>query len=182
MRIVAGKHRGRVILSPKTKGIRPTSSMMREAMFNILVNLNMVENSRVVDLCCGTGALGIEALSRGAQKVVFIDGSSEHLKLAWDNISSIGEQDNAVMLRAAVENLPKAREEFDLFFLDPPYFKGVADKALISLVENGWLAKDAMIAVELPLKEELKFDQKFFQEELNRKYGNSKLILLRFKG
>ena len=151
-------------------------------MFNILVNLNMVEDAKAVDLCCGTGALGIEALSRGAKKAVFIDGSNEHLRLAWANICSLGEQENVTMIRAAVENLPKAREEFDLIFLDPPYFKAVADKALVSLVENGWLAKNAVLAVEMSLREELKFDPNFYLEELNRKYGNSKLILLRYKG
>jgi 16S rRNA (guanine966-N2)-methyltransferase len=181
MRVIAGKYKGATILSPKNKGIRPTSSMLREAIFNILMNLGVIEDANVVDVCCGTGALGIEALSRGAKKAVFIDGSSEHLKLAWDNISHIKAQDNAVMIRSAAENLPPAREEFDLIFLDPPYFKGVADKALNSLVNNGWLKNGAIIVVEMPLKEDLKFDPKKFAEEMTRRYGNSKIIVLRYK-
>ncbi len=180
MRIVGGKHRSRVILSPKDKGIRPTSSKMREAMFNILSSMDILEDARVLDLCCGTGALGIEAISRGAKKVVFIDGSSDHLKLAWENICSIKEQDASVMLRASVENLPKAREKFTLAFLDPPYYKGLVNKALISLEQNEWLEKSAIIMVELPIKEDVKFSEQIFEQILCRNYGNSKLIILKY--
>lgn len=178
MRVIAGKHKGRILLSPQDKGIRPTSSKIRESMFNILSNLNVIENAKVIDLCCGTGALGIEALSRGANKVVFIDGSNTHLKLAWTNICQLKEQDNSIMLRAFAESLPKAQEKFDLVFIDPPYSKGIADKALYSLLNNGWLAKGAIIVIESSLKEDISFSSDFFTELSIRKYGNTKIILL----
>lgn len=178
MRIIAGKHKGRILLSPSDKGIRPTSSKIRESIFNIITNMNIIEDAKVVDLCCGTGALGIEALSRGASKVVFIDGSSAHLKLAWNNICHLNEQDKVVMLRAFAENLPKAQEEFNLIFIDPPYLKGIADKALSSLLNSGWLAKNAIILVELSIKEDLITLTDSFREITVRKYGNTKIILL----
>ncbi len=181
MRIIAGKYKGRNLLSPSDKGIRPTSSKIRESVFNILANLGILEGARVIDLCCGTGALGIEALSRGAAKVVFIDGSNQHLKLAWTNICHLNEQEKSIMLRAAAENLPQAKEEFDLVFIDPPYFKDVASKALSSLLHNGWLAKNSTIVIELSAKEDLIYSNENFQEISIRKYGNTKIILLELK-
>ena len=179
MKIIAGKYRGRSLFSPTDKGIRPTSSKVRESIFNILANMNVIENASVIDLCCGTGALGIESLSRGAKKVVFIDGSNQHLKLAWTNICLLNEQERSVMLRTAAEDLPKAKEQFDLIFIDPPYFKGIASKALISLVNNGWLAKGATIVIEMPLKEDLSFAEEHFQELSVRKYGNIKIMFIK---
>ena len=178
MKIIAGKYRGRVLLSPSDNGIRPTSSRVRESIFNILNSMNVIEGASVIDLCCGTGALGIESLSRGAKKVVFIDGSNQHLKLAWTNICQLNEQENSIMLRAGAEDLPKAKEQFDLIFIDPPYFKGIASKALISLFNNGWLAKNSTIVIEMPAKEDLNFSEEHFKALSTRKYGNIKIILL----
>lgn len=178
MRIIAGKHRGKPLLSPRDKGIRPTSSKSREALFNILSNLQVVENARVLDLCCGTGALGLEALSRGASHVIFIDGSAEHLKLAAQNIHYLQEQNQSTLLRANAENLPQSVEELDLVFIDPPYFKKVADKALVSLVAKKWLKNNAIVVVELAKTEDLVFSSAEFQEIDKRIYGNSKFILL----
>lgn len=178
MKIIAGKHRGRNLFSPTGDGVRPTSSKMRESIFNILMSMGILEDSKVVDLCCGTGALGIEAISRGAGKVIFIDGSNQHLKLAWENICSLKEQDKATMIRSSAEKLPKAREEFSIVFIDPPYHKGIADKALVSLVEQGWLAKGATIIIELSKREDLSFSNEHFQQTNLKEYGNSKVLLL----
>lgn len=178
MRIIAGKHKGRNLLSPTDKGIRPTSSKIRESMFNILINLNAIEDSNVIDLCCGTGALGIEALSRGAAKVVFIDGSNQHLKIAYANIVQVNETEKSTILRANAEDLPQAREKFNLVFIDPPYFKKVADKALISLIEKDWLAEKAIILIEQDRREDLVFSTDHYQQVMERSYGNSKIILL----
>lgn len=180
MRIIAGKHKGRNILSPSGDGVRPTSSKMRESMFNILISGGYLreDETKVIDLCCGTGALGLEALSRGAAMVVFIDGSNEHLKLARHNITYLGEQDKSIVIRANAENLLVAQDLFDLVFIDPPYFKGVASKALNSLWEKGWLAENAVIIVELAQKESLLYDEDKYQEITTRNYGNSKFILL----
>ena len=180
MRIIAGKHKGRSIISPTGPGVRPTASKMREAMFNILIsNGYLKENeSKVIDLCCGTGALGLEALSRGVAKVVFIDGSKEHLKLAKQNIDHFGEQDKSIVIRADAEKLLNAQDTFDLVFIDPPYFKGVANKALIALQARDWLADNAIIVVEMAKQEDLSFDIEKYSEISTRIYGNSKFILL----
>ena len=178
MRIIAGKHRGRNLLSPKDKGIRPTSSKMRESIFNILTSMNALEDAKIIDLCCGTGALGIEALSRGASQAIFIDGSSEHLKLAWANICSLKEEEKSILLRTKIEDLPKAKDQFNLVFIDPPYFKKLADQALISLSNKNWLAIGAIIAVEQARTEDLTFSLEHYQELSTRIYGNSKCTLL----
>lgn len=178
MRVIAGKHKGRTLLSPSDRGIRPTSSKSREALFNILLNMGILEDARVVDLCCGTGAIGIEAISRGAALVIFIDGSAEHLKLARQNIYSLGEQGKAIFIRSKAEDLPKAREQFNLIFIDPPYFKNVADKALMSLIERGWLTEGAIIVIEQAKTEDLIFSSEHYKEISKRIYGNSKFILL----
>lgn len=179
MKIIAGKHRGRIISSPKDKGIRPTSSMLREALFNVLSNMNLIENAKVIDLCCGTGAYGIESLSRGASLVVFVDGSAKHLNLARQNISYLNEQNKSIFIRSRAENLPKAQEQFDLIFIDPPYFKKVADGALISLCEQGWIRENAHIIVELAKTEDLLYQSELFEEITKRIYGNSKFVLLK---
>lgn len=177
MRIVAGKHRGRLIMSPEGKGIRPTSDRTREAIFNVLNSLDAIVDVKVLDLCCGTGALGIEALSRGAKFCVFIDGSAEHLKLAWQNISNIKEEERATMMRAFAEDLPEAKEKFDLVLLDPPYFKKVAEKSLKFLLERNWLEANAIIVVELAKKEDINIPNNF--KVINTKYyGNTKVIFL----
>lgn len=182
MRIIAGKHRSRKIISPTGPGIRPTSSKMRAAMFDILIsNGYLIENeTKVVDLCCGTGALGLEALSRGVKKVVFIDASKEHLNLARQNIYILGEEEKSTILRSDAEKLRNANERFDLIFIDPPYNKGVSNKALIALSNKGWLSEGAIIVIEMDSREELLFDIETLKEVTTRIYGNSKFIILRF--
>ncbi|MEK6733716.1 MAG: 16S rRNA (guanine(966)-N(2))-methyltransferase RsmD [Pseudomonadota bacterium] len=179
MRIIAGKHKGRNLLSPKDKSIRPTASKMREAIFNILASRNVInEETIVTDLCCGTGALGLESLSRGARQVIFIDESQQNLTLAWMNIKSCKEEENAIILRANAENLPIAKVQSNLVFLDPPYFKGISEKALVSLMKQNWLTNEALIIIELDKKEDLNYPTSHYNEVSIRFYGNSKIILL----
>jgi 16S rRNA (guanine966-N2)-methyltransferase len=180
MRIIAGKHKGRSIISPTGSGVRPTSSKMREAMFDTLISNGYLkeDETKVIDLCCGTGALGLEALSRGVASVVFIDGSREHLNLARQNIYYLGEQEKSTVLRADAEKLLNAKDQFDLVFIDPPYLKGVASRALVALYEKNWLKNGAIIVVEMAKIETLKFDADRYQEITTRIYGNSKFVLL----
>lgn len=179
MRIISGKHKGRKLFSPQDKAVRPTASKMREAVFNILIsNGSLTDKSIVLDLCCGTGALGIEALSRGASLAIFIDGSDKHLRLARANIEQCNEQDKSIILRANAEDLPKAQYQCDLVFIDPPYFKGVVNKALISLINENWLADKAVIAIELAKREDVTVPLEYFSILATRIYGNSKFILL----
>ncbi len=187
LNIIAGKHRGKRIETKKNQTIRPTGSRTREAVFNILSHGQfgeygtspMVDKS-VIDLFCGTGALGLEALSRGAKHVTFVDESAESIALARMNIQHLREEENASLIRSDSTSLPPARRRCGLAFLDPPYNSGLAVKSLASLDEQGWLEKDAIAVVELSHKETLipPANYSIFDE---RKYGNTKIMLLQYE-
>ena len=129
MRIVAGKYRGRTLLSFDGDKIRPTSDKVRESLFNILQL--KVPSSQFLDLFCGTGAMGIEALSRGAKKVVFNDFSRDSLSLLKKNLAKVKvEDDYDIVNFDAVTYLKNSNEKFDIIFLDPPYNSGFGEKCL----------------------------------------------------
>jgi 16S rRNA (guanine966-N2)-methyltransferase len=152
MRIVAGKFRGKALLSPSDDSIRPTSDRARESVFNILASRLSpnFDGLKVLDLFAGTGALGLEALSRGAASVVFVDTSAEARGLVRDHIEAFGAGGVAKLLRRDATSLGPAGTmgPMDLVFLDPPYGKGLGEEALISLRDGNWLAKDATIVLE----------------------------------
>lgn len=157
MRIIAGKHRGRRIeLLRDAAHVRPTSGFAREAIFNILSHgaygtpeTSPYMGKRVLDLFCGTGAFGLEALSRGAGHVTFVDLSRESLQVARMNAERMGEISTTAFLRADAAQLPTAREPYSLVFLDAPYDKpDLVGQALKSLLAGGWMAKDAVVVVE----------------------------------
>lgn len=152
MRIVAGKFRGKALLSPPDDSIRPTSDRAREAVFNILGSRLSphLDGLRVLDLFAGTGALGLEALSRGAASAVFVDTGAEARGLIRDHIEAFGIAGVAKLLRRDATALGPAGTmgPVDLVFLDPPYGKGLGEKALLSLREGNWLAPDATLVLE----------------------------------
>lgn len=152
MRIVAGKFRGKALLSPSDESVRPTSDRAREAMFNILASRIGVhlDGLKVLDLFAGTGALGLEALSRGAQSAVFVDTGAESRGLVRDHIEAFGIAGIAKLLRRDATALGPAGTmgPFDLVFLDPPYNKGLGELALTSLRHGNWLAGNATIVLE----------------------------------
>lgn len=152
MRIVAGKFRGKALLSPPDDSIRPTSDRAREAVFNILGSRLSphLDGLRVLDLFAGTGALGLEALSRGATSAVFVDTGAEARGLIRDHIEAFGIAGIAKLLRRDATALGPAGTmgPVDLVFLDPPYGKGLGEQALVSLREGNWLAPDATLVLE----------------------------------
>ncbi|MGD0642630.1 MAG: 16S rRNA (guanine(966)-N(2))-methyltransferase RsmD [Roseiarcus sp.] len=152
MRIVGGRLRGRVLHAPDSRAIRPTSERLRESIFDILAHRHAgsVEGARVVDLFAGSGALGIEALSRGAALVLFVDNASEARALLRSNVEALALGGVTRIWRADATRLGKAPAgpPFSLAFLDPPYAKGLAGPALAALCEGGWLAADALVVVE----------------------------------
>lgn len=178
MRIIAGKHRGRKIDCPKGDRVRPTSDMLRGAVFNILNNIFDWEETNVLDVFCGTGAVGLEALSRGAQSVCFIDNNSESIKFTELNLTNLGERDNVDVLRSDATKLPEARKQFDLVYLDPPYQKNLEAAVLKSLSGQGWLAEDVEIVIEAALKDEVAIPEGFVKHK-EKKYGNSKIIFIK---
>jgi 16S rRNA (guanine966-N2)-methyltransferase len=152
MRIVGGRLGGRTLASPRSQAIRPTADRLRESLFNILVHAygDPVTGARVLDLYAGTGALGLEALSRGAAFALFIDDAAEARALLRENIAALGLGGITRIFRRDATRLGPAHplEPFSLAFLDPPYGKGLAEKALASARDGGWLAPGALIVVE----------------------------------
>lgn len=153
MRIVAGRFKGTALASPKSQAIRPTSDRTREAVFNILAHgfkRDVVEGARVLDLFAGSGALGLEALSRGAAFCVFVDEGAEARGLIRQNIEKTRATGITKVFRRDAAKLGEAGriQPFDLVFLDPPYGKGLGEKALSSALKGGWLAEDALLVLE----------------------------------
>jgi 16S rRNA (guanine966-N2)-methyltransferase len=152
MRVVGGKFRSRPLAGPKSDKVRPTSDRLREALFNILTHTydDPITDARALDLFAGTGALGIEAISRGASHVLFVDDGVEARALLRDNVEALGLGGVARIFRRDATRLGPAQalEPFSLVFIDPPYGKGLAEKALISARDGGWLAPQALVVVE----------------------------------
>lgn len=152
MRVVGGKMRGRSIASPDSQEIRPTQDRLRESLFNILMHAygNPALDARVLDLFAGTGALGIEAVSRGAKFTLFVDNGAEARALLRNNVEALGLGGVTKVYRRDATNLGAAHPlaPFSLVFLDPPYRMQLADKALASLRDGGWLADGALLVVE----------------------------------
>ncbi|HTO79752.1 MAG TPA: 16S rRNA (guanine(966)-N(2))-methyltransferase RsmD, partial [Methylocystis sp.] len=152
MRVVGGRLKGRNLASPSSREIRPTADRLRESVFNILVHAydNPIEGARVLDLFAGTGALGIEAVSRGAAFALFVDNGAEARALLRNNVETLGLGGVTKIFRRDATDLGPAHpvDPFSLAFLDPPYGKGLADQALISLRDGGWLTPGALLVVE----------------------------------
>lgn len=179
MKIIAGKHRGRKLESPKGKEIRPTASMARESLFNLLMHLNPnpVVDQHVADLFCGTGALGLEALSRGAAHVTFVDENRKSLELAKDNAELLSETGNSQFIHSSSVELPQAKEPYALVMMDPPYRTGLAVAAWSSLVKKKWIAQGSMVAIEMDHKEEVpSFDGAEIIKD--RIYGKTRIIIV----
>jgi 16S rRNA (guanine966-N2)-methyltransferase len=152
MRVVGGRLRGRNLASPASHDIRPTADRLRESVFNILMHAydNPIVGARVLDLFAGTGALGIEAISRGAKFVLFVDNGAEARALLRNNVESLGLGGVTKVYRRDAANPGPAHplEPFSLAFLDPPYGKGLAEQALAALRDGGWLMPRALLVVE----------------------------------
>ncbi|MEM1353062.1 MAG: 16S rRNA (guanine(966)-N(2))-methyltransferase RsmD [Pseudomonadota bacterium] len=153
MRIVAGKHRS-VALASLGKGdpgahLRPTSDRVRESLFNVLAGYDVIDGARVLDLFAGTGALGLEALSRGAVYVAFVDDGRAAQRLIGQNIAKLRASDQTEIIRRDARRLPgRTGAPFDLVFLDPPYRKGFGTTALLTADRGGWLARGAFVVWE----------------------------------
>jgi 16S rRNA (guanine966-N2)-methyltransferase len=152
MRVVGGRLKGRSLASPSSRDIRPTADRLRESVFNILVHAydDPLEGARVLDLFAGTGALGIEAVSRGAAFALFVDNGAEARALLRNNVEALALGGVTKVYRRDATNLGPAHpmEPFSLVFLDPPYGRGLAEKALASLRDGGWLISGALLVVE----------------------------------
>jgi 16S rRNA (guanine966-N2)-methyltransferase len=182
MRIVGGRLGGRTLLAPKSQAIRPTSDRLREALFNVLQHAygDPVNGARVLDLFAGTGAMGLEALSRGAAFVLFVDDGAEARALLRGNVDALGAGGASKVYRRDATRLGPCAplSPFSLTFLDPPYGKGLADNALVSARDGGWLTPEALIVVEEAADAGFAAPDGF--EELERRdYGDTQVTILR---
>lgn len=187
MRIVAGRHRGRLLDSPLDTTVRPTSDRARESLFNVLEHgklarggLSPLRGARVLDAFCGTGALGLEALSRGAAFVTFMDASPAALRLAEANARKLKETASTRFLQADAVHPPRADLPCALAFLDPPYGEGLAEPALAGLAAADWLARDAIVVVETATRDDLSPPAGFTPVD-ERRYGKAKLTVLTYR-
>ncbi|HEY8594245.1 MAG TPA: 16S rRNA (guanine(966)-N(2))-methyltransferase RsmD [Devosiaceae bacterium] len=185
MRIVAGRFRGKGLKSPSDAAIRPTSDRVRESIFNILASRigPDFEGRRVLDLFAGTGALGLEALSRGASHATFVDTGIEARGLIRDHIEGFGLGGQARLLRRDATDLGPA-ERFrpcDLCFLDPPYGKGLGERAMSSAARGGWLLPGAIVVLEERKDTEVVLPPGFSLDD-RREYGDTAVSFLTFEG
>jgi 16S rRNA (guanine966-N2)-methyltransferase len=184
MRIVGGRHRGRRLLAPPGDIVRPTSDRAREALFNILSHGRFAAEgipfagAVVLDAFAGTGALGLEALSRGAAEAVFIERDREALVILRKNVEALGEGARAHIVPGDATQPLGAGSSCALAFLDPPYHSGLAAPALGALAARGWLAPDALAVVETAAREELAPPAGFILLD-ERIYGAARLVFLR---
>ena len=182
MRVVGGSLRGRALAAPKSQSIRPTADRLRESLFNILIHAydNPIAGARVLDLFAGTGALGIEALSRGAAFALFVDDGAEARALLRENVATLGLGGTSRIFRRDATKLGPAHpvEPFSLVFLDPPYGKGLAEQALASARAGGWLTPDTLVVAEEAVKAAFTAPEGFTELE-RRRYDDTELIFLR---
>jgi len=188
LRIVGGSHRGRPLEAPPGDAVRPTSDRAREALFNILAHRGWGEgggpahaDATVLDAFAGTGALGLEALSRGAARVVFLEQERPALDVLRRNVAALGEERRARVVAGDALRPPAATAACDLVFLDPPYRAGLAAPALAALTERGWIAPGAVCVVETASAEPLDPPPGFTLLD-ERRYGAARLTFLRAPG
>jgi len=186
MRIVAGKHRGRRIAAPDGHDVRPTSDRAREALFDILQHGNFTADgtspligAHVLDVFAGSGALGLEALSRGAAHVTFIENSATARSALRANAKTLGELARMTVVQADATKPPGAGAPCELVLMDPPYRSGLAAPALSALAERGWLAEGAICVAEISAAETFEAPAGFTSLD-ERRYGKTKLEFLRY--
>jgi 16S rRNA (guanine966-N2)-methyltransferase len=182
MRVVGGRLKGRNIAAPASRDIRPTADRLRESVFNILVHAygDPIRDARVLDLFAGTGALGIEAVSRGAAFALFVDNGAEARALLRNNVESLALGGVSKVYRRDATDLGPAHpmQPFSLAFIDPPYGKGLAEKSLASLRDGGWLVPGALVVVEEAKAAGFAVPEGF--EELQRRaYDDTEFVFLR---
>ena len=187
MRIIGGKYKGLKLTTPDGSKIRPTSSRLKESLFSIISSnkyMINIENCNVLDICCGAGSLGIEALSRGALSVYFIDKDHSSVNLVRKNISKlkIDEQINnnnniKIIKNEATKALENIKKIFQIILIDPPYNTNITEKCLLKLKEFNLINQDSYIFAESSKKET--FNYEGYQILDIKIYGNSKLTILK---
>lgn len=177
MRIIGGTYKGKKLIAPTTDQIRPTSDRMRESLFNILEHGTGpgIKGSKILDLFAGSGALGIEALSRGAEHVTFVDNDRGSLKLCRQNLALINDPENSSIISMDAQKFING--DFDIILLDPPYRKDMIAPILQSIYDNGMINPNGVIIIEYAGDEKIDFTA-YFREIKNRKIGDARFSIL----
>ncbi len=174
--------RGRALASPKSQNVRPTTDRLRESIFDILGHAydNAIQGAAAIDVFAGTGALGLEALSRGAARALFIDDGAEARALLRENIEKLGLGGVTRVFRRDATRLgaAPAGEMFSLAFLDPPYGNGLASLALGELSRGGWLAPNALVVIEEAAATVVELPPGFARDD-DRRYGDTQVVFAR---
>jgi 16S rRNA (guanine966-N2)-methyltransferase len=183
MRIVGGEFGGRKLATPASDRIRPTTDRTRESLFNVLTHAysQALDGTRVLDLFSGTGALGLEALSRGARFCLFVEESSEGRGLLRENIDALGLQGRTKIYRRDATGLGALSplEPFHLVFADPPYGKGLGERALASAAANSWLVDGALVVLEEKADADVSLSKGFNILD-SRSFGDTIIRILRW--
>ncbi|MCB2067180.1 MAG: 16S rRNA (guanine(966)-N(2))-methyltransferase RsmD [Erythrobacter sp.] len=178
MRIIAGEWKRRTLRAPAGDATRPTADRTRETLFSMLVSrLGDFEGLSVADLFAGSGALGLEALSRGAERCLFVEQDPAAIRAIRENIAAFRAQLRCDVVAGSVLSLGPAKAPVDLLLLDPPYGTGAGAVALDRLVRLGWIGPATWVALEVGAKEEVKV--RSLEVESERKVGTARLVLLR---
>jgi 16S rRNA (guanine966-N2)-methyltransferase len=178
MRIIAGTWRGRPLATPEGPATRPTADRAREGLFSMLQSrIGSFEGLRVADLFAGSGALGLEALSRGAAHCLFIDNHREAIASIRRNLETFGAEGRAEVRQHGVEHSPPPSAPFDILFLDPPYASGLAEMALARIANPGWSAPGGYLSLETDGRPPP--PPNGFTIEAERRFGKAHILLLR---
>lgn len=185
MRIVGGEFRGRALATPKSNDIRPTTDRTRESLFNILTHAypESLDGTRVLDLFAGTGAVGLEALSRGCRQALFVEQGVEGRGLLRVNIETLGLQGRAKIFRRDATDLGPVgtMEPFHLVFADPPYAKGLGERALAAAAAGKWLVPGALAILEERADVQPRPPEEFELLDV-RAFGDTRMHIYRFRG
>ena len=183
MRVISGKYRGSRLNAPKGNITRPTTDSTRESLFNILINKLDFDGVRVLDIFAGTGALGIEALSRGADFAIFVENHPDAQRILRQNLDNLSLNGNAKILKKDATRMGSLvyEEPFDIVFADPPYSKELGVRAAMSLVDGGWLRDDALFVLE-EKRTHVPENLNGFERIDMRSFGSTAISIFQFLG
>lgn len=185
MKIIAGRYKGRSILTSTKYNYRPSTSKLREAIFSILssgrfVDTNLLQDAKILDLFAGTGILSFEAISRGARCAVLIDISKDHIDHINKSARAIGIEDCIKTLHKNALQLSNTTYQYDIVFIDPPYYNDLVPKSIQLLIDNNFLRNESILVIEMSSKENMTIPKSFniIKEKI---FGNTKLLILQYE-
>ena len=183
MRVISGKARGLKLNTPKNDDVRPTTDRVKESLFNMINSYIM--DSDILDLFAGTGSLGIECLSRGANQCIFVDNSKESINIVKSNIKKARVENESIVLnldfKSAINSLSSKNKQFDVIFMDPPYYKNMFSDALSAVDNNNLLKEDGIIVVEHDTVDKFPDNMGRLYKSREKKYGNTTLTFYKME-